>query len=77
MHEVDVLGAYLPEFGELTCLVQHEFFHRYSADEHTLVCVEKLDGLLHEPADPRTADYRALFEKLPDPFVLYLRSPAS
>ncbi len=71
MHRVGFLGLYLPEFGALDCLVQHEFFHRYTADEHTLRCVEQLDNLTAE-TEPKRQIYKRLFHEIRDPYALFL-----
>jgi len=71
MHRVGFLGRYIPEFGVLTCLVQHEFFHRYTADEHTLTTLDLLDRLSgggEEEKQPMADLYR----ELDDPFALHV-----
>ncbi len=71
MHEVDFLGKYMPEFGRVTCLVQHDLYHKYTVDEHTLRAVELLDELHNSRA--RTLErYRQVYNGIEDAAVLHL-----
>ncbi|GIX13773.1 MAG: bifunctional uridylyltransferase/uridylyl-removing enzyme [Paracoccaceae bacterium] len=45
MNETGVLGAYLPEFGDIVCLMQFNMYHHYTVDEHTITCIAVLNRI--------------------------------
>ena len=45
MHLSGVLGAVIPEFGNLYARVLHDLYHIYTVDRHSLVAVKELESL--------------------------------
>jgi [protein-PII] uridylyltransferase len=45
MHRSGVLGAIIPEFGNLYARVLHDLYHIYTVDRHSLVAVRELEQL--------------------------------
>jgi len=50
MHEVGVLGLLLPEYGRAHCRVSYDFYHHYTADEHSLRMIRFLEELENKPS---------------------------
>ncbi|CUS91266.1 HD domain-containing protein, partial [Candidatus Kryptonium thompsonii] len=67
MHEFEILGRYIPEFGKLTGLYQHNRYHYFTVDEHTLKAVENAERL--GDADSRLGE---IFRNLERRDILYL-----
>jgi len=71
MHALGVLGRFTPEFGRLTCKVQHEFYHRYTADAHVLATLRELDRVF-AGEEEIASKYRDALRKTDVPALLYL-----
>ncbi len=71
MHRLGVLGRYMPEFGAIRCKVQHDLYHIYTVDTHTLLAIRELDCLRGEYKEEFPLLTRLLVE-LKDPMPLYL-----
>jgi [protein-PII] uridylyltransferase len=50
MHNCGLLGAYLPEFGNLTCHMQFGSYHQFTVDQHTLFAMGNLDDIANGTA---------------------------
>jgi [protein-PII] uridylyltransferase len=72
MNTTGVLPLFIPEWGGLHCLVQHEYYHRYPADEHVLKTIKELDGIFSGEEPELTRKYRQALEETALPGLLYL-----
>jgi [protein-PII] uridylyltransferase len=71
MRETNLLGSFLPEFARIQMLIQHDLYHHYTVDEHTLRAVEALDELCRADATQRPV-MRAALAEVEDVALLYL-----
>ncbi len=70
MHELEILDRFLPEFSAITALAQHDLYHYYSADEHTILAIENVAKLLNIAEDP--FELKETLQKIPEKEVLFL-----
>ncbi len=42
MHHLEFLNHFIPEFERIHCKVQHDLYHVFTVDIHTLFCVEEI-----------------------------------
>jgi [protein-PII] uridylyltransferase len=71
MYQCGVLAGYVPEFARIACLVQFDYYHRYTVDEHTFVLLDVLESL-RGTEDPRLQEFRRIAGELRKPEVLKL-----
>ncbi|MBI5885545.1 MAG: [protein-PII] uridylyltransferase [Deltaproteobacteria bacterium] len=71
MNRLRFLEAYIPEFGEIACRVQHDLYHIYTVDAHTLFAVRELERLRDEHKNTFSL-LSTIFEEVPNPEILTL-----
>jgi [protein-PII] uridylyltransferase len=71
LHEAGILGRLLPEWARISLLVQHDLYHRYTVDEHTLRALEALDEVARGE-HPELGRFGGVFDEVEDAMPLYL-----
>jgi [protein-PII] uridylyltransferase len=71
MNELRFLGKFIPEFGTIHCKMQHDYYHTYTVDEHSIRAIREIVEL-PEGSDPSMALYREVFQEVADDKVLLI-----
>ena len=69
LHQCGILGRLIPAFAQVSGLIQHDLFHIYTVDQHTLFLLEQLALLW---SDPPAAAVRDAWTAVGNPALLVL-----
>jgi len=72
MKRYGVLGRYLPEFGAIIGQMQHDLFHIYTVDAHTLLVLSNMRKLRHPALRERFPIAARIIHHLPKIELLYI-----
>ncbi|NLY59649.1 MAG: [protein-PII] uridylyltransferase, partial [Gammaproteobacteria bacterium] len=72
MNRYGILGRYLPEFGRIIGQMQHDLFHIYTVDAHTLNVIKHLRKLGRPDYQEKYPLAWKIFCRLPKPDLLYI-----
>lgn len=72
MKRYGILGRYLPEFGQVTGQMQHDLFHIYTVDAHTLLVVKNMRLFRHPDAGEEFPVAAHVMKRLPRQELLYI-----
>ena len=72
MSRYGILGKYLPEFGYAIGLMQHDLFHIYTVDAHTLLLLKFMHRFQKEEARKEFPFAAQIFQRLPKRELAYI-----
>lgn len=72
MNRYGILGRYLPEFGHIVGQMQHDLFHIYTVDAHTLNVIKYLRKLSKPGVAEKYPLASKVVERLPKPELIYI-----
>jgi len=72
MNRLRFLGHYIPEFGKIVCMVQHDAYHVYTVDVHSIFMVREIENLLNYKYDKELPLLTKTAESLMSRHILYL-----
>ena len=72
MNRYGILGGYLPEFGKIVGQTQHDLFHIYPVDVHTLQVVRNLRNFGHPESEEEFPVAASIFKSLDKPELIII-----